>query len=388
MSHYDDGYSIRAYGEMICDEARFTPWHEALRRHIHADSVVLDIGCGTGIMSFLACRYGARRVFAVEPSVGIEIGKSCAANIPGAERIEWIRGMSTEIDLPEKADLVVGDLHGNLPFFTGNIASLADARKRHLKPDGRLLPKRDLLYAAPATAPEEMRRVDTPWRHNAFGLDLSAALPHMTNRYWRARPEPIAAGRLLAAPAHWGTVHYTDEETRALDRTLDWTLERDGMLHGLYVWFDGLVDDGLGFSNSPLLPELVYGRCFFPLSEPVLAQAGDRMQTRLAVKRVQGDWVYRWDTRIETRTGERKATFRQSTFQLLPGQSDLLRKSTANYIPTLSEDGLIERSILEQMDGHRSLTDIAQEMLRRFPGKFRDFDRALAAVAKLSSAHG
>lgn len=388
MSQYDDGYSIRAYGEMICDEARFTPWREALRRHIHPNSVVLDIGCGTGIMSFIACRYGARRVFAVEPSAGIEIGKCCAANIPGAERIEWIRGMSTEIDLPEQADIVVGDLHGSLPFFTGNIASLADACKRHLKPDGRLLPQRDLLYAAPASAPEEMRRVDTPWRQNAFGLDLSAALPHMTNRYWRAMSEPIAGAQLLAAPAHWGTVNYTGEETRALDRTLDWTLERDGMLHGLYVWFDGVVDDDLGFSNSPLLPELVYGRCFFPLPEPVMAQTGDRMQTRLAVKRVQDDWVYRWDTTIETSSGERKAAFRQSTFQLLPGQSDQLRKSTANYIPTLNEDGQIERSILEQMDGHRSLTEIAREILRRFPGKFRDFDRALAMVVKHSRVHG
>ena len=153
---YNDNYSLSSYGQMIEDTARFTPWIEALRRHVTADSVVLDIGCGPGVLSFLACQYGARRVYAIEPDSSIEVAKLCAARIPGGERIEWIQGMSTEICLPEPADIVAGDLHGTLPFYISNIASLDDARRRHLRLGGVLLPACDTLHVVPASAPWEV----------------------------------------------------------------------------------------------------------------------------------------------------------------------------------------------------------------------------------------
>ena len=388
MSTFDDGYSIRAYGLMIVDEARFRPWTDALKRRVGPDSVVLDIGCGAGILSFLACQFGARRVFAVEPDSSIEVARQCAANIPGSERIEWIRGLSTEITLPEQADLVVGDLHGTMPFHAENIASLVDARKRHLKPGGHLLPKRDLLFAAPAFAPSEIADVDAPWRRNTLGLDLSAALPYVVNTWWRAQTNPVEPHCLLAAPQHWGTVDYTADEVRALEGKPQWTIERAGRLDGFYAWFDGVVDDDLGFSNSPVLPELVYGRAFFPLSRSVQVDAGDSMAARLSVNRVQDHWVYRWHTKIMAPTGEVKADFRQSTFQMMPGQMEALRKSEANYVPVLTEEGRLQSAILALMDGRHSLAEIARQVMERFPSRFHNFDRALAAVAKQSRGNG
>lgn len=385
---YSDNYSIRDYGGMILDQARFTPYREALRRRVTADSVVLDIGAGTGILSFLACSLGARRVFAVEPDDAIEIGKLCAAGIPGSERITWIQDLSTQIDLPEQADIVVGDLHGVLPFYTGNIPSLADARKRHLKPGGRMLPQRDILHAVPASAPAEYRYVDGPWRSNDLGLDLAPALPYVTNTWWRARSGSIEPDNLLAPPAQWGELDYNHVERQALDRHLEWTIERDGTLHGLYVWFDGEIDDGLGFSNSPLMPELVYGRAFFPMQRAVAVEAGDRMRTRLSVNRVQDEFVYRWDTTIDGADGARKARFAQSTFRMQPGHHAQLRKSHAEFTPTLDERGQANRFILQQMDGSRSLRAIAMDLTARHGDLFPDFDHALAAVARLSQKHG
>jgi type I protein arginine methyltransferase len=382
------GYSISDYGGMARDSARFTPYVEALRRHVTSETVMLDIGAGTGIMSLLAAQLGARRVYAVEPDASIEIGKLCAAGISGGDRIVWIRDLSTQIDLPEKADLVVGDLHGVLPFFHGNVPSLVDARKRHLKPGGKLLPQRDLLYAAPAASPMERRMVENPWRSNAFSLDLTPAIPYVTGAWWRAQDKFIEAKQLLATPALWGEVDYQVVETETLESDLAWTVERKDTMDGYYIWFDGVIDDGLTFSNSPLLPELVYGRAFFPIGESVSVVVGDEVHLRLSVKRMRESFVYRWNTRILAADGALKAKFTQSDFKLLPGQEKELGKASADYVPSLSEEGQIEHLILGAMNGTQSAASIARALMAAFPKRFTSHDLALAAVSRQAQKYG
>jgi len=66
-------YSLADYGTMIADRKRLDEYAEALRRLVTPRSIVLDIGAGTGVMSLLACKLGARRVYAIEPSPVIQI---------------------------------------------------------------------------------------------------------------------------------------------------------------------------------------------------------------------------------------------------------------------------------------------------------------------------
>ena len=388
MSHSYNDYSISAYGKMIEDSRRTGPFVEALRAAITPDSVLLDIGTGTGIFSFLACQFGAARVYAIEPDGAIEVAKLCAKNIPGSERITWIQGLSTELDLPERADIVVGDLHGTLPFFKGNIESLVDARKRHLKPGGRLLPSRDVLHAVPAQAPEEFERIQSPWHRNAYGIDLSAAAPFVSNQWTRARSEPALPEQLLASPQCWGVVDYTSIEVPALDQTLEWTIERAGDLHGLYVWFDGDLGDGFGYSNAPTLPELVYGRAFFPFPQATAVVPGDQVSTRLAVRKVKGDYVFRWDSRVRAADGTPKARFEQTTFKAQVINPAELHKASADYVPVLGEDGQVAHTVLQAMAGGQRLQQIADTLAVQFPQRFKTPAQALDQVSRLSQKYG
>ena len=388
MSSYND-YSISAYGRMIEDAARTGPFVEALRQAIGPDSVMLDIGTGTGFFALLACQLGAARVYAVEAdAAALEMARRCARNVPGSDRITWLQGLTTQMDLPERADVVMGDLHGTLPFFKGNIESLMDARKRHLKPGGRLLPARDILHAVPAHAPHEYRLIESPWQHNAYGIDLSAAVPVLVNTWRRARAEPALAEHLLAGPKRWGVVDYTTTESTELDATLEWQVERGGLMHGLYVWFDGDLGEGMGYSNAPTLPELVYGRAFFPLEKPVEVVPGDSVRTRLAVRLFKGSYLFRWDTRIAAADGHPKARFEQSTFKAQPTTVAELRKADASYVPSLTEDGHAVRAVLDAMAAGQRLQDIADDLLRRFPSRYRTPAQALDEAAQLSRRYG
>lgn len=159
-------------------------------------------------------------------------------------------------------------------------------------------------------------------------------------------------------------------------------------MHGLYAWFDGDLGEGFGYSNAPTLPELVYGRAFFPLERPVAVQPGDHVHTRLAARLFKGSHLFRWDTRISAADGSLRARYAQSTFKAQSTSISELRKAGADYVPALNEDGQVVAAALAAMDGGRSLQAIADTLTARFPDRYRTPTQALDEAAKLSQKYG
>ncbi len=108
-------YSLAAFGNMLTSQVRMDAYIEALRRTVTPTSVVIDLGSGTGIWSLLACRVGARRVYAIEASPAIQILVAAARDNGVSDRIVVLQRRSTEVSLPERADVMVSDLRGILP---------------------------------------------------------------------------------------------------------------------------------------------------------------------------------------------------------------------------------------------------------------------------------
>ena len=117
-------YSLAAYGRMIADLLQKHPSRSALQRAINSGDVVAEIGTGTGIFALLACRLGARRVYAFEPSPLIELAREIASANGFADRIEFIPRISLESHLPEPVNLVFSDVRGVLPFFEKGLVSM------------------------------------------------------------------------------------------------------------------------------------------------------------------------------------------------------------------------------------------------------------------------
>lgn len=315
-------YSLHFYGQMLADAPRMDAYAAALRKVIRSDAVVMDLGCGPGVFALLACKLGARRVYAVEPNNVIGLAREAAAANGFLNRIEFFDKLSTGIDLAEPATVIVSDLRGVLPFFQQNIPSIINARKRLLAPDGVLIPRRDVLWAAVVEAPEQYEELIAPWQ-NQFELDLSAATRFITNTW---RKSDIKPTQFLTEPVCWNTIDYHEVETPDARAEISWRAERNGTAHGFAVWFDSELIDDAGFSNHPARPRMIYGQGFFPFSQPVLVSENDRIELRLAAKFVQDDYVWRWDTDFRDRE-RTKASFRQSTFYGVPLSTAQLRQT-------------------------------------------------------------
>jgi predicted RNA methylase len=53
---------LEVHRGLLQDETRTNAFRDAIRRSVTPDSVVLDLGTGSGILSFFAAEAGARRV--------------------------------------------------------------------------------------------------------------------------------------------------------------------------------------------------------------------------------------------------------------------------------------------------------------------------------------
>lgn len=379
-------YSINDFGHMIADERRTDAYVAALQRAITADTVVLDMGTGTGLFAMLACRFGARHVYAMEPGDAIHVARKIAQENGCADRVTFIQDFSTRVTLPERANVVISDLHGVLPYYQAHLPSIIDARQRHLAAGGILIPQQDMMWAAVITAPGQYEEYVRPWVRNKYDLSMQAACRIVTNLWSK---DKVMSEQFIVEPQSLATLDYMTIASPDLCATLNWTVEQTGTAHGFSAWFDTKVAESICLSNAPGLPELVYGHAFFPWTNPVTLSAGDEIRILLQATLIGDDYVWRWDTRITSQNepGRVKANFKQSTFHGNVLSSAQLSKKTANYVATLSEDGEIDHFILKMMDGRTPSGEIADGLTKSFPNHFSSWDEALGRVGKLTQKY-
>ncbi len=377
-------YSLTDYGKMLTEEARRQAYLDAIEMAIRPGCVVLEIGTGPGVFALCAARSRARRIYAIEPDDSIQVARDLAAANGLSERIEFLQGFSTELDLPEKADVIFSDLRGRLPVYHNHLPAVIDARHRLLAPGGTMIPREDSLWVCVVTADEIYRQRTRPWGGHWLGLDLSLPLDLVNNT---VSGQLITPDQCLLEARRWAVLDYCTLDSVDVAGHANWEVSEAGLAHGLAVWFDTCLAAGVGFSNAPGQPGLVYRQTFFPFLRPVTLRSGDLVDVDLQAIKVKGDYVWRWTTSIRGASGE-NTRFEQSTFYGALLSPSNLRRQAASYVPELSDDGRMVSFVLARIDGRRSLEEIARELQAAFPARFEDWRDALRQVAAVAEDHG
>ena len=379
-------YDIFAYGKMIADTVRMEAYAGALRRLIDPDKVVLDIGTGTGILALLACRLGAGRVYAVEPSNAVHLARDISNANGWSDKIRFYQNRSTEITLPEPVDIIVSDLRGVLPISEQHIPSIIDARRRLLSGTGTLVPRRDHLYISIVTAPQLMETYRRPWIDAPYGIQMQPAVDRLVHLWRKAR---FQKQDLLSRPALWASLDYQTIEQPGVQGSVELEIASSGTAHGFAVWFDADLLEGTKFSTAPGNTQTVYGQAFFPWPQPMTLEIGSIVRVSLKAVYAGNDYIWWWDSKLFHPKGSRRlrAEFRQSTFFAKPLGLQNLRKRELSSTPVLGTTGRIDRFILRQMDGRQTLMDIARLTRKRFPDDFSTVTEALGRVADLAEVY-
>jgi protein arginine N-methyltransferase 1 len=342
------------------DPAKLDAYQRAIEAVVRPGDVVVDLGCGTGLLGLMAARAGARRVYAIDAGDILTLARDLAIANGYGDVITHLRGMSTDIELPELADVVVGDQIGGLAYDCGVLEYYADAR-RFLRSGGRLVPEAFELSLRAVQAPEAWDEIDG-WstRHGGFALDAARQLSINTYRTVHLAPANVLSPRAVGPTVASDRFEHFSFETET-------TITRAGCLHGVVGIFHALMAPGVVMTNDPADAGRMARRWqnLYPVDRPVPVVPGDRVGVWIDAD-PPGD-AATWEIIVTTANGRHVSRGSTHLGQFLG--SEQLAASDPRRVVAPSTRHRIVRDALELVDGHRTTGEIEQALTSRYPGE-------------------
>jgi len=273
---------------MMQDYIRTSTYQSAILQNANEfkGKVVLDVGAGTGILSYFAIQAGARKVYAVEASNMAQYAKELAKSNKSCDSVEVIAGKIEEISLPEDVDIIISEPMGYMLFNERMLETYLHAKK-WLKPGGNMYPTKGDLYVAPFTDDAlfmEHFGKSSFWCQTSFyGVNLTTLRQAALQEYFR---QPIVdtfdVRILMAKPCVHSTNFLTtsEEQLQNIHIPLQYTMLMTGTIHGLAFWFDVAFlgqNNHVYLSTAPQEPltHWYQVRCLLP--NPVFVRAGQKV---------------------------------------------------------------------------------------------------------------
>lgn len=333
------------------DLIKLAAYEQAFNSVLRAgSSVVLDLGSGTGILGLLAAKCGADRVFAVDSGAIIGPAAEVAAASNVADRIVHIRGRSTELQLPEPANVAVCDQIGGFVYDAGILAYFADARARLLATDATLIPARFRMFLAPAECRRVREQIDL-WSASPAGFDFAAFSELAANTEYRVDADEV---RLLANGVQVADI--AADHIAAITGTGDATFHSTGRCDGLVGFFEADMGGGATLTNHPTVAARMRRWCnFYPMSTGLQVEAGYtavvKVDVRPALRAVT------WTTTVTDASQSLLVSERHSTLMGTFLAHDDLGRAGGRPI-TVSPTGTAVATALQLADGNRSTGDV------------------------------
>ena len=242
----------RWHFEMLNDEKRNEAFQRALKNAITPETVVLDIGSGTGLLAMMAARAGAKETVTCEmvPQLA-ELARDTVALNGLADRIITLDKKSTSLvigyQMVRKASLLVTETVDCGLLGEGIVSSIAHAKANLLTDDAQIVPCAATVYAMVVESPR-LRNLNMA--RTAAGFDVSLINRYATAQYFPVRLDAFEYTALTEpfAVFNFDFVKGTITPER---RTMSLSAKRDGTAQCVIFWFNMQLDRENAISNEP-----------------------------------------------------------------------------------------------------------------------------------------
>lgn len=254
-------FNIHNHHLMIKDYVRATAYWHAIDANVGSEDTVLELGCGSGILTFFAARAGAKKLYAIEINKNMidTVTRPLAEENGFADRINFLIGNSMNIPtsaVNPKATVFIAEILGDGIFNENILNYTIDARERFLAPGAKMLPKGLDVF---------LFSYESPTQQNSFtSSDIK-----MITQAKSSKTESLYlkydtyTNKMLSDPQKVIYIDLTTIKDPAFEIKGELNINTPGTLNGCCLYFVAHIDDDNLLSNSPWSPQISWTQQLF-----------------------------------------------------------------------------------------------------------------------------
>lgn len=288
--YYFDSYShFGIHEEMLKDTVRTRTYQKAItqNKHLFRGKTVLDIGCGTGILSLFAAKTGAKHVYGIDMADIAYKAQQIVKDNGFEGKITIIKGKVEEIELPvEKVDIIVSEWMGYFLLYESMLDSVLFARDKWLAKDGLLFPDKATMYMCGIEDADYKSQKIEFW-NNVYGFNMSCIREDVMK-------EPLVdicnPNQVITETTPFFTIDLYTVQLKDLDfeTAFKVSFSQQNYLHALVAFFDvefTKCHTRTGFSTGPHSKYTHWKQTVFYLDEELAVEPNTTITCNIKVTR-------------------------------------------------------------------------------------------------------